>query len=183
MFDNGAFSIKTKGGTLDIPAYHKWLEPRIGHPHWAIVPDEIDGAVEQQRTMLESWPFPPELSAPVWHMALPIDYLLELADEWPRVCFGSSGQYWQVGSPDWARRADAAFNALAKAHRYLPWIHMMRGLALAGDLWPFASADSTNVARNFKDTNTDPGRMALRIDAVQCPSRWETRYQQKDIFA
>jgi hypothetical protein len=115
-------------------------------------------------------------------MGLPIDYLVELADEWPRVCFGSSQQYWQVGSDLWCRRADEAFNALAKRGP-LPWVHMLRGLNLCGDRWPFASADSVNVARNFKDTNTDPERMARRIDAVQNPIKWTLKAEQKDMFA
>ncbi len=110
-------------------------------------------------------------------MGLPVDYLLELADNWPRLCFGSTKQYWQVGSESWALRCDEAFNALAK-HGHLPhlWVHMLRGLSLAGDRWPFASADSCNVGRNFKDDGgCDPERMARRIDAVQCPIKWTPR--------
>ncbi len=114
-------------------------------------------------------------------MALPIDYLLELVDECPRVCFGSSGIYWQVGSPAWERRADEAFIELARRGR-LPWVHMLRGLALSGDRWPFANADSVNVARNFKDGSTCPERMARRIDAIQCPIRWAVRPEQRNMF-
>jgi len=181
MWDNGAFTAHTQGRTVDWVDYYRWLEPRLGHPHWAIIPDVIDGPVEDQRAMVAGWPFR-HFGAPVWHMALPIDYLLELADAWPRVCFGSSGRYWQIGSAAWERRANQAFNALAKRHRRLPWIHMLRGLALAGDQWPFASADSVNVARNFKDSNTDPERMARRIDALQCPIKWHPRDIQTEIF-
>ncbi|WP_139015854.1 hypothetical protein [Ensifer aridi] len=112
---------------------------------------------------------------------LPIDYLLELIDEWPRVCFGSSGVHWQVGSPAWERRADEVFNELAKRGP-LPWIHMLRGLALSGDRWPFASADGVNVARNFKDGNTCPERMARRIDVIQCPITWAVRPEQRNMF-
>lgn len=183
MFDNGAFSAFTKGKPLDISGYYKFLEPRLGQPHWAIPPDVIDGSADQQRDGLRDWPFPPEVSGPVWHLGLPIDYLLELADEWPRICFGSTAQYWQVGGDLWCRRVDEAFNALAKAHRHLPWIHMLRGMAVSGDRWPFASVDSVNVARNFKDTNTCPERMARRIDAVQCPVKWAAQLQQKELFA
>lgn len=183
MFDNGAFTTYTKGKTFDEAGFYKWVEPRLGYPHWAVVPDVIDGTVEQQREMVARWPFPRALGAPVWHLALPIDYLLELVDQWPRVCFGSSGAYWQVGSDAWARRVDEAFNALARKHRYLPWIHMLRGLNLAGDRWPFASADSVNVARNFKDSDTCPERMARNIDARQCPVRWHMRPEQMELVA
>jgi hypothetical protein len=60
---------------------------------------------------------------------------------------------------------------------------MLRGLALCGDRWPFASADSVNVARNYKDTSTCPERMARRIDAVQNPIKWIAPPEQKDMFA
>lgn len=182
MFDNGAFSAFTRGVTLDVTAYYKWLEPRLGHPHWAVVPDVIDGTEADQRLMMSGWPFPRTMSAPVWHLALEIEYLIEICDTWPRVCFGSSGAYWQVGSSAWMRRADQAFNALAKRHRHLPWIHMLRGLSLAGDRWPFASADSTNIARNFKDSIACPERMARNIDARQCPINWIAQPIQKDLL-
>jgi hypothetical protein len=181
LWDNGAFSFKTQGKPVDWAKYYAWLEVRLGHPHWAIIPDVIDGDVAEQRALVAQWPHGP-LGAPVWHMALPIDYLLDLANHWPKLCFGSSGAYWQVGSDQWCRRADEAFNALER-RGLRPWVHMLRGLALAGDRWPFASADSVNVARNFKDTNTDPERMARRIDAVQGPIRWTMRAEQQGLFA
>lgn len=181
MWDNGAFSAYTRGATFDPLAFAAWVEPRLGHPHWAVIPDVIDGGVDEHRAMVAAWPHPPALSAPVWHMGLPVDWLLELSDAFTRVCFGSSGRYWQVGSPAWERRADEAFNALARRGP-LPWVHMMRGLALAGDRWPFASADSVNVARNFKDARICPERMARRIDSIQCPAAWTPRGVQQDLF-
>lgn len=182
MWDSGAFTAFTKGDQVDWVKYYAWLEPRLGHPHWAVIPDVIDGSVEEQRGLVAQWPFG-AMGAPVWHMALSIDYLIDLASHWQRICFGSSGRYWQVGSDDWCRRADEAFNALEQ-RGLRPWVHMMRGLSLCGDRWPFASADSTNVARNFKNigSETDPERMARRIDAVQCPIKWVLRPQQEDMF-
>lgn len=183
MFDNGAFSAFTKGKPLDVMGYSAFLESRLTHPHWAIPPDIIDGTVGEQLACLKQWSFPRPLSAPVWHMGLPVDWLLELADHWPRICFGPTQQYWQVGADAWCRRADEAFNALAKRHRHLPWIHMLRGMSLAGDRWPFGSVDSVNVARNFKDSNLDPERMARRLDAIQCTGSWKVQGEQQDIFA
>jgi hypothetical protein len=180
MLDNGAFSFRERGG-LDPVAFAKWVEPRLGHPHWAVIPDVIDGEEEQQRALVKAWPHRRELSAPVWHMGLSIDWLLELSDAFPRICFGSTKQYWQVGSAAWERRADEAFNALAKRGP-LPWVHMLRGLALSGARWPFASADSVNVARNFKDAGVCPEAMARRIDAVQNPITWAVRPEQGDLF-
>ena len=183
MWDNGAFSLFTRGDGGDWPAFYRWVEPRLGHPHWAVVPDVIDGGEAENDDLLAQWPHPRAVSAPVWHMGEPIDRLLRLADGWPRVCFGSSGAYWQVGSTPWERRADEAFNALALRHPLLPWVHMLRGLALCGDRWPFASADSVNVARNFKDGGgVCPERMARVIDGRQCPIRWSPRATQAPLF-
>ena len=181
MWDNGAFTSFRRGIQFNRNAYYAWLEPRLGHPHWAVIPDVIDGPVEQQKALLAEWPYPNELAAPVWHMGLPVDYLLFLCDRFPRVCFGSSGKYWQVESEAWSFRADKAFNALAKAHRFLPHIHMLRGLALTGKRWPFASADSVNVARNFKDRNIDAETMARRLDAVQTPIRWQEQPEPQEL--
>jgi hypothetical protein len=180
LWDNGAFSTFTAGKPMEWSKYYAWLESRLGHPHWAIIPDVIDGTIEQQRGLIAQWPHG-YLGAPVWHMGLDINYLIDLSEHWPRLCFGSTAQYWQVGSPAWERRADVAFNELAR-RGLRPWVHMLRGMALAGDRWPFASADSVNVARNFKDQQICPERMARRIDAVQCPLRWDVKPEQKGLF-
>lgn len=181
MWDNGAFSFFTAKKPVDWEKFYDWVEPRLGHPHWAVIPDVIDGSVREQRELVEQWPFG-IFGAPVWHLGLDINYLLDLASHWPRICFGSTSQYWQVGSEIWERRCDEAFNALER-RGLKPWVHMLRGLALAGDRWPFASADSVNVARNFKDQKVCPERMARRIDAVQCPVRWTLAYEQEVLFA
>jgi len=127
MGDNGAFSAHTRGASLDAPAYYRWLGPWLRHPHWAVVPDRIGGSVEEQRKMTATWPFARSLGAPVWHLHLPIDYLLELADAWPRVCFGSSAEFWNPRSDTWRRRVDAAWDSLAR-RGVLPWVHMLRAM-------------------------------------------------------
>lgn len=151
LWDNGAFSAFTKGAEIDEAALFDWLAPRLYHPHRAVVLDKIGGDVDQQRAMVRRWPFPRDLSWPVWHLDKPLDYLAELVDEWPGVCLGSAGAYWQIGSIGWTRRMDATFEFLARRGR-IPWLH---GLRMLGQVtgWPLASADSTNVAQNFgRDT-------------------------------
>ena len=172
MLDNGAFTAFTQGKQMDVPGYIAWCEEYLGHPHWAVIPDVIDGDESQQRAGIAVWPFPAELSAPVWHLGLSLDWLLELADHWPRICLGSSGQYWEIGSPSWTRRMDEAFDALSMLRRHLPWIHGLRLLGQADGPWPLASADSTNVARNYKRNREHPDLMAGRIDALQPARKW-----------
>lgn len=167
MFDNGAFSIHQQGGALDLDGYYEWLRPMLRHPHWAVVPDVIDGTVDQQREHLETWPFDRSLGAPVWHLGLPTSYLIELAEAWSRICFGSSGAYWKIGAPPWRQRMREAFGALDAAG-LSPWVHGLRMMNEAGN-WPLASVDSVNVARNYKDREEMPGRMADRIDRVNAP--------------
>lgn len=152
MWDNGAFSAYTKGVEIDEHALYAWLEPRLYHPHRAVVMDRIGGGVEDQRDMVRRWPFPRDLSWPVWHLDKPLDYLSELVDGgWAGVCLGSAGEYWEIGAPAWERRMEQVFDHLMRRGR-LPWLH---GLRMMGRVksWPLASADSTNVAQNFgRDT-------------------------------
>jgi len=177
MWDNGAFSAYTKGKAFDPNGYYDWLEDKLFGANWAVIPDVIGGDVTEQWEYLKQWPFPRHLSCAVWHMDLPIDWLLELSDEYPRIAFGSSGEYWKVNSEDWQRRADEAWEALEKSGNR-NWVHMMRGLRICGKRWPFASADSTNVARNFKNKGKEvcPLEMVNRIDSVQTPMRLEKEY-------
>jgi len=183
MWDNGAFSVKTRGLEFDLDGFYAWVEPKLAHPHWAVVPDVIDGTVEEQRAMVKTWPFRKSLGLPVWHLGLPIDYLLELCDGWERVCFGSTAQYWEIGSSDWCRRMDEAFNALARTFgAQLPWVHGLRMLGQSSGPWPLASADSVNVARNFKDYGKCPDCVAMRIDSTNPPLQWTERPLQESFL-
>lgn len=147
LWDNGAFSAYTRGKPIDEAALYAWLEPRLRHPHRAVVLDEIGGDVDAQRAMIWRWPLPRDLSWPVWHLDKPLDYLDELADAWPAVCLGSAGEYWEIGSEAWIRRMDDVFARLLR-RRYLPWTHGLRMLGQVG-AYPLSSADSTNVAQNY----------------------------------
>jgi len=182
MWDNGAFSVKTRGLEFDRDGFYAWVEPKLAHPHWAVVPDVIDGTVDEQRAMVKTWPFRKSLGLPVWHLGLPIDYLLELCDQWERVCFGSTAQYWDIGGAAWCRRMDEAFNALARTFgAQLPWVHGLRMLGQSSGPWPLASADSVNVARNFKDYGKCPDCVAMRIDSTNPPLRWNERPLQEQL--
>ena len=180
MLDNGAFSAKTRGLQFDRNGFYEWVEPLLAHPHWAVVPDVIDGTEDDQREMVKSWPFRKEIGIPVWHLGLSISYLIELCDLWGRVCFGSAGEYWHIGTPKWCHRMDEAFNALVKTYgRQIPWVHGMRMLGQASGPWPLASADSTNVALHHAEHLECAGCMAKRIDSVNPPSTWNKQPLQE----
>ena len=173
MLDNGAFSAKTRGLQFDRNGFYEWVEPLLAHPHWAVVPDVIDGTEDEQRQMVKSWPFRKEMGIPVWHLGLPISYLIELCDAWGRVCFGSAGEFWQIGTSKWCHRMDEAFNALVNTYgRQIPWVHGMRMLGQASGPWPLASADSTNVALHHAEHLECAGCMAKRIDSTNPRTKW-----------
>jgi len=180
LWDNGAFSVFTQGNVFDHQALFAWVSPRLAHPHRAVILDRIGEDEAAQREMLALWPFSRDLSWPVWHLDKSIDYLHELADHWPAVCFGSAGPFWQIGSPAWRGRMDEAFNALAR-RSVMPWVHGLRMLSKCKDVWPLASADSVNVARNYKSAGRDPGEMAAEIDSRQPPGKWTLTHIQEEM--
>lgn len=182
LWDNGAFpAFRKKNPITNWTPFYQWVEPKLGHPHWAVVPDVIGGDLSVQQELVAQWPFGKRYSGPVWHLDKPLSYLLELIDaQWGYVCFGSSGEYWQVGSDVWRARVDEAFNVIVLTFKDLPWIHMLRGLNMRGQEFPFASADSVNVGLNYRRNYAPSPRgcaevMAREIDSTQCPLKWSIR--------
>lgn len=182
MLDNGAFSAFTKGSpVLDWSKYYDWADCWLDYPTtWAVIPDVIDAGSQEQDVLLREWPHG-QRGAPVWHMDEPIERLLSLCDAWPRVCIGSTAEYWKILSPDWQRRMDQAWSAMASRHSRWPWVHMLRGMQLSRGRWPFASVDSTDIAQNHNRDQNTPRRMADRWDAAQCKPYFYEAPAQIDI--
>jgi hypothetical protein len=172
MLDNGAFSNWRVGRQTDWPGYYAWCDRWLDYPEtWAVIPDVITGTDEDQDALIDQWPHG-DRGAPVWHMHEKIDRLIRLTDQWPRVCIGSSAQYSELLTPQWRRRMDACWNALMGHHTRVPRIHMLRGMQLVRFEWPFASVDSTDIARNHNRRHNSAKSMVERWDAAQCPPRW-----------
>lgn len=175
MLDNGAFSMWRAGRPTDWPGYYAWTDKWLDYPNtWAIIPDVIDAGPEAQDALLEQWPHR-DRGTPVWHMDEPIDRLVRLTENWPRVCVGSTSVYATVLSGSWCERMDAAWDALAKAHARTPNIHMLRGMQCVGRRWPFASVDSTDIGRNHSRPDNVAWAMADRWDPIQCPPAWKIK--------
>jgi hypothetical protein len=183
MLDNGAFSAWTKGRQVDRRGYYdwaaRWLEYRTT---WAVIPDRIDGEVADNDALITEWPHG-DRGAPVWHMHEPVSRFVRLCNEWPRVCVGSSGGYRQVGTELWHQRMREAMNAVCKNGAPPTWLHMLRGMALSGSAYPFASVDSTDIARNHHLPHKSAAKMAELWDAQQCPSRWQKAPEQHSWLA
>jgi len=183
MLDNGAFSAWRLGKPIaDWKPFYAWADQWLDHPTtWAVIPDEIDAGSQYQDALVSDWPHG-DRGAPVWHMDEPLDRLLRLLDTWPRVCIGSTAEYAVVLSPSWQRRMDEVWREIAQRHRRTPWIHMLRGMQLATERWPFASLDSTDIARNHSRHKQPVSRLE-RWDAAQCPSVFTCRGEQMEFAA
>lgn len=181
MLDNGAFSVWRRGISMDWSKYYAWSDKWLEYPTtWAVIPDVIDGGEAENDAMLKEWPN--QKGAPVWHLHESIGRLERLCVDYDKVCFGSSAEYQVVGSPMWHKRMCQAMNAICVNGVVPVWIHMLRGMAAARFGYPFASVDSTDIARNHH-LKHNALEMANIWDSVQCKPRWDITPIQERMFA
>lgn len=175
MLDNGAFSAWKRGHEPNWTSYYEWCDRWLNYPTtWAVIPDVVDGGSQLQDALVREWPHG-QRGAPVWHMDEPLDRLLRLTDEWQRVCIGSTAEYAVVGSIPWHERMQDCWNEIAKRHKRTPYAHMLRGMQMAGSIYPFASVDSTDIAQNHNRPQNIASEMVERWDAANCPGTWKRR--------
>ena len=140
------------GKKPDWNLYYEWVAEWKQHPgfDWAIIPDVIDGNEQQNDALLSDWPYP-SIGVPVWHLHESLDRLKTLLTSYPRVAFGSSGKWKTPGTKEWWVRMEEAMQvACDERGRPISKLHglrMLRRSILARI--PFASADSSTVARNI----------------------------------
>lgn len=182
MLDNGAFSAYKSGKQLDWAGFYAWAEEWLAYrTSWAVIPDVIMGDEQANDALIAQWPHG-QRGAPVWHMHESLDRLQRLCDTWERVCIGSSAQYDVVGAANWHRRMNEAMNLICRTGRVPAWLHMLRGMAAARWGYPFASVDSTDIARNHNLPRNNARAMADRWDSVQCTPFWTPLPEQADFF-
>lgn len=187
--DNGAFSAWRAGNPIEEwSEFYRWAEDckRIPSCDFAVIPDVIDGDESANDELLAEWPLPRWFGAPVWHMHESLNRLERLARDWPRVCIGSSGDFAIIKTPAWWTRMGQAMRVLCDDDgRPVTRIHGLRMLdPEVFTRFPFASVDSTNIARNIGidqawtgayQPKTKEGRatvMRERIEAHNAPARW-----------
>lgn len=182
MLDNGAFSAWTSRADVDWLGFYEWADKWLDYrTSWAVIPDVIVGDEAQNDDLIAQWPHG-QRGAPVWHMHESIERLMRLCDQWERVCIGSSAEFRVVGSDAWHARMCEALNALCKTGRVPAWLHMLRGMAAARWGYPFASVDSTDIARNHNRPQNTARGMADVWDGIQCPARWESVPLQSSLL-
>ena len=201
--DNGAFSAWKSGNSVtDWSRYYAWVSGlhRVPTFDFAVIPDVIDGDELANDQLLEEWPWrttKPWIGAPVWHMHESMERLLRLANAYPRVCIGSSGEFATVGNARWWDRMAEAMNAVCDRNG-LP-ICKLHGLRMLNpevfSRLPFASADSTNIAQNigidsaWRGTYAPPSKearawvMRQRIESVQSMTFWRKQEIQESLLS
>lgn len=151
VVDNGAFSFWKTGKLVDTAGYYRWVEDWYRHPgfDWALIPDVIDGSEEVNDALLAEWPFP-HIGVPVWHLHESLGRLCQLVLTYARVAIGSSGQFAQIGTVEWNARMAEAMDTICEDGQPIAKLHGLRMLnPKVFGRYPFASVDSTNVARNI----------------------------------
>lgn len=187
--DNGAFSAWKEGSPVtDWSAFYGWAADckRIPSCDFAVIPDVIDGTEADNDALLAEWPLGESFGAPVWHLHESLERLERLASDYPRVCLGSSGAFSSVGTVAWwGRMAQVLPVVCDDKGRPLCKLHGLRMLnPRVFSRLPFASADSTNIARNigidqaWKGTYLPPTKevraavMRSRIESINAPPIW-----------
>lgn len=168
--DNGAFSVWKKGIEIDWNEFWAFAEKYIDRLDAWVVPDVIEGSERDNDLLIEQCPNHMKKGAvPVWHMHESLERLLRLAEDWPRIAFGSSGEYSRPKSAPWHSRIAEAFDCLANADGSIPvYVHMMRGLDR--DIlseYPFRSGDSTNLARNVPLDSSFPRGPSCKLERAK----------------
>lgn len=187
--DNGAFSAWKSGEPVkDWSAFYEWAAAckRIPSCDFAVVPDVIDGSEADNDALVDEWPLPRWFGAPVWHMHESLARLERLASSWPRICIGSSGEFAMVGTSAWWGQISRAMRTVCNDDGE-PMVRLHGLRMLNPEIFtrlPFASADSTNVARNigidqaWRGTYMPPTKearaalMRARIESHNSPTRW-----------
>ena len=193
--DNGAFTFWKQGEPItDWSEYYDFCEAWHRHPafDWAVIPDVIDGSEEENDALLDEWPSHIE-GVPVWHLHESLERLDRLCS-WPRIAFGSSGEWPTPGTERWLERMALAMDVCCDdLGRPRSKLHGLRMLSIdIFTLFPFSSADSTNAVRNSSNlsrygqyiapnASTRMSVNAERIEAHQSPAVWIRGPRQREL--
>jgi hypothetical protein len=196
--DNGAFSAWKSGKPIkDWTEFYDWALnlKKVPSCDFAVIPDVIDGTEADNDALLQDCPLPHWFGSPVWHLHESLERLEQLANNYVRVCLGSSGEYATVGTNAWWSRMGAAMRVICDdMGRPICKLHGLRMLDPAVfTKFPFSSTDSTNIGRNvgidkhWKNGNYPPPTkearaqvMRARIEAHNAPPVWNFMQVEQD---
>jgi len=193
VLDNGAFSTWRKANTESCPpdaewwqkhwaAYYDFVGGWFSRIEWFIIPDVIEGSETENDNLIGQVPhWLMGKAVPVWHSDESIERLLRLCQRFPRVAIGCCGPHRVIRTKAWKKRMDEVFRELYINRQLRVKIHGLRMLDVRVlSRYPFASADSTNVAVNvpltekrfpeIKDKLTRTAVMRAAIERVFPPT-------------
>ena len=193
--DNGAFTVWRNGQPRTGRRITRgWKSgPTIPVPT-ALIPDVIDGNEEANDALVEAWPFRGRLGVPVWHMDESIERLGRLAQEWPCVAIGSSGEWRTPGTHHWWQRMGKAMDEVCVGGRPVCKLHGLRMLHPGiVPFIPMASSDSAYVSIKtgranwggcYRDASPEVKASVLtaRVEAYQSAPVWSGMPQQDTLF-
>jgi hypothetical protein len=199
ILDNSAFTYWQSGaGAVPFDDYYAWVRSVFRHPafDWALIPDLIDGDVEQNARLVRDWIRcgPKFKGVPVYHLHEPLEYLEWLVANFQTIAIGSSGAWRTPGAAAWWQRMSQVLDVICDADgRPRCRIHGLR--MLDPDIFtriPFTSADSTNAAVNCGSVQrfgmyvppTSSQRAAVIAEIIESqnsPAIW-SRNSQADLF-
>lgn len=172
-FDNGAFSAWKSGKpVMDWTPFYQWLMRYYHHDNLSffIIPDVIDGGEEDNDRLTAELPSMfREKAVPTWHLHESIDRLVGLCEKWPKVCFGSSGQYAVIRTKLWHARMIEAFTEIYIKRGMKTKVHGLRMLdgRILGN-YPLHTADSTNLACNVPKFEVKYPELTRAIRDAEC---------------
>lgn len=152
--DNGAFTFWKSARKTCWDDYYDFVRGIKNHPRFdfCIIPDVIDGGEAENDKLLKDWPADlHSFGVPVWHMNESDDRFIRLCKEYDRVAIGSCGEYDVTKARACVSKLKDVVRHVVDDNGYpITKLHMLRGLNK--NIFkhiPFASADSTNIARNI----------------------------------
>lgn len=170
--DNGAFSAWKRGINIQWSDFYTWLMQFYHHEKvkFFVIPDVVEGGEEDNDALIKSLPSMfKEKAVPVWHLHESLERLVALCEEWPRVCFGSSGDYASIRSKAWRERMNQAFTEIYINRQIQTKIHGLRMLdgRVMGN-YPLDTADSTNLACNVPKFEIKHPELTRAIREAEC---------------
>lgn len=179
IIDNGAFSFYLKQIKPDWDDFYNWLETKPERDFF-FIPDVIDGSEKENDSLIKNCPFPD--GVPVFHLHENKERLKKLMSNFEYIAFGSSGEFWEIGSYKWFVRMEELMRIVCNSKgEPLVKIHMLRCLnSKIFTKFPFYSGDSTGLARNHKRDGIE--KLLNSIEPYNSPKKYTFKGLQMNLF-
>ena len=172
IFDNGAYTFFRKGIASNFETFYKFLEDKKFN--YFFIPDVINGSETENDLLISQCPKEfLNKGIPVFHIHESNDRLIELMKRFNYIAFGSSGEFWKIGTDKWLNRIHQLMKIVCDPDGFPKIkIHMLRCLnAKIFTKFPFYSGDSSNFARNH--SRDGAGNIIDNIESFNSPEKYD----------